>query len=650
MKRIKFINFPAGITLIEGKSGSGKTTLIKEIRTDDSVVMKQGLQPLENITVSSFIKKYTSVTPTSKHNKYFTDLKLEHISNSKIIDLSGGEFQRLHFWVSIVNAQVELILDEPVSFQDKRNRQLMTNIINDISQDIPKIVVITHQQLELILACKINVETSKFEIINSNNNKIEISSRLKEPKQIIKNFYKTSKPTFKSRKTIYSLIIAIMFILLFALISTPINKVVMNIYEKNNEKIYVTLSIDKANQDALKNNELSDVFYQIPLNGEEQTYFFTNEQIAGLTSTNTMASIYTMPTLVSIPSSASSAKNTCLYNFTTEQSAEIYNKYGIDNSLTTGTMCEFVMNYGLVVNDILYGSNQVSPNTNEAIIPYWLADLYFGDAANSVGQEITLSLNYFNPTTNEYQLVDYTFEVVGVTTTSEFIVYSAESFYLAAPKLNMYDDIKSYQMLSNQTGYAELDALSGQEIYEAVGTGVTTIYGYVYGGTSYSQFINYIEKNLPGAIIQDVNYKLQSGLISVFKSIIVAIILLIIVVGLIWLFLKQINKKESEYLEFEKVFLEDQNFKEIQGLYKKRDLKNIKNLLIITISLFTITTLFGQVNGVQGIYSNIISGNITEGVIAYFTINIITASLVSLLLLPIILTSFKTRPKGIKWK
>lgn len=162
---------------IEGKSGSGKTTLLslisgldrvtdgdikieneslKEINLDDYRANKIGvifqsfnllmqLTAIENIMVSIKNSKYK----VDDINKYILNLLElvginEEKANRKVVELSGGEQQRIAIARSISHSPDYIIADEPTGNLDFETEKVIMELFKKFVEDGKCVIVVTH--------------------------------------------------------------------------------------------------------------------------------------------------------------------------------------------------------------------------------------------------------------------------------------------------------------------------------------------------------------------------------------------------------------------------------------------------------------------------------------------------------------------------
>jgi zinc transport system ATP-binding protein len=153
------------ITLI-GPNGSGKTTtgkLILNILEPDEgkvtlntdriayVPQKLNIDPTVPLRVIDFM----CLTEDVSHSKVIKNLKLtgvENLNNKNLIDLSGGEFQRVLLARAIARNPDLLILDEPVQGVDFNGEIKIYKLIKDILDEINCGILLISHDLHFVMS------------------------------------------------------------------------------------------------------------------------------------------------------------------------------------------------------------------------------------------------------------------------------------------------------------------------------------------------------------------------------------------------------------------------------------------------------------------------------------------------------------------
>lgn len=153
---------------ITGPNGGGKTTLLKIIlgllKPDrgivkrDSTDLKIGYLPQKNMIDSHFpisvsevimsgLLSVRGLTETEKAERYRTTVEamgLEEHCSKPIGVLSGGQLQRALLGRAIISQPQLLVMDEPLSYIDKRFESRLYKLIEEMSADTT-IVLVSHE-------------------------------------------------------------------------------------------------------------------------------------------------------------------------------------------------------------------------------------------------------------------------------------------------------------------------------------------------------------------------------------------------------------------------------------------------------------------------------------------------------------------------
>ncbi|SER38761.1 ABC transporter ATP-binding protein [Pedobacter rhizosphaerae] len=176
IKNISFDIQRGDVVAIIGESGSGKSTLLKTIfgllKTDSGDVFfedkrvlgpdeqlipghKQMKMVTQDFSLNIYAKVYDNIasqlsntdlkTKTEKTLAIMEHLRILHLQNKKIIELSGGEQQRVAIAKAMVSDTQVLLLDEPFSQVDALlKNQLRADIKRVASETGVTVILVSH--------------------------------------------------------------------------------------------------------------------------------------------------------------------------------------------------------------------------------------------------------------------------------------------------------------------------------------------------------------------------------------------------------------------------------------------------------------------------------------------------------------------------
>ena len=168
------LKFNNGLTAIVGESGSGKSTLLNiiggldtnyfgKLYFNDNLIDKnnidlykknnigfifQSFNLLPNLTAYENVKIMSDLHSKNNKNKIlelFENLNISNILNKKPNELSGGQKQRVAIARALINDPDIILADEPTGALDKKNSQIVLNILKEISKD-KIVIVVTHSK------------------------------------------------------------------------------------------------------------------------------------------------------------------------------------------------------------------------------------------------------------------------------------------------------------------------------------------------------------------------------------------------------------------------------------------------------------------------------------------------------------------------
>ncbi|WP_129598145.1 ABC transporter ATP-binding protein [Anaerophilus nitritogenes] len=160
LKKLNLTVFEGEVLGIMGENGGGKSTLLKNISglvkpTKGKVKVKKEVGYLSqnpndylfNDTVYEELK-YTldqkNIKDLSRIDKVLKDLEIFHYRDKNPRDLSGGEKQRVALGSILVMEPEILILDEPTRGLDRKLKERLGKIINDLKNKGKTIILVTH--------------------------------------------------------------------------------------------------------------------------------------------------------------------------------------------------------------------------------------------------------------------------------------------------------------------------------------------------------------------------------------------------------------------------------------------------------------------------------------------------------------------------
>lgn len=164
------------IYLVVGESGRGKSTLFNtislmspvdngELYLDSLCLTKLNYEEINNyrknylsysmqlpyfldaLSVKDNIFKTVYDIDENKFLEYARLLKVDNILEKRMMDISGGEKQRINLLSALLKPSKILLLDEPTSSLDEDISKVFISLLNEVKKD--KIVIISSHNLEL---------------------------------------------------------------------------------------------------------------------------------------------------------------------------------------------------------------------------------------------------------------------------------------------------------------------------------------------------------------------------------------------------------------------------------------------------------------------------------------------------------------------
>ena len=154
------------VTLI-GPNGSGKSTTAKmalgvinpsegsaQCRRDicvSYVPQKLSVDWTMPLTVNRFMT-LTQTANESDVQRVLTSVGIEHLKNSQVRNLSGGEFQRVLLARAVVSAPELLVLDEPVQGVDFNGEIALYRLIEEIRRELNCGIILISHDLHVVMS------------------------------------------------------------------------------------------------------------------------------------------------------------------------------------------------------------------------------------------------------------------------------------------------------------------------------------------------------------------------------------------------------------------------------------------------------------------------------------------------------------------
>ncbi len=330
LKNFNYTFGSKGLYVLFGNSGTGKTTFINILlgltNFEKGTIYFNGKQYINMvhyediakyisyISQDSYFVDYLSVydnikvcSPNSSNNEIEKVLQQVQLENKKNIypnKLSGGERQRLAIAQLLLKKKKILILDEPTSSLDHKNRDLFFQIINALKEKV-LIICCTHDQKIFEYADSIINFNSleNYNQIEKNNDKNTNHQIIVDEVQQIKGSillkYILKKDKYKNRekKSAFFLILVFLISLLLCFIcfgyKEKLLQSLINRYSVNMVKVFCSIEEENYCDNILQKYNSTYKIY----NYAENIPSVEDEVVDGSSS-----AIYFDPTLLTLPS------------------------------------------------------------------------------------------------------------------------------------------------------------------------------------------------------------------------------------------------------------------------------------------------------------------------------------------------------------
>lgn len=449
LKDINIVFPDKGLVTIVGKSGSGKSTLLNIIGGIDNY--DSGELLIDNVNTKDFSKKdYNSYRNTYigfifqefnvvknltvyenislslrlknenlKDNDELISKTIESVGlkgkeNRKMNQLSGGERQRVAIARAIVKNPKVIIADEPTGNLDKKNRDVVMDILKEISKD-KLVIIVTHDKS---LSQKYSIDEITLKdgaVINNTLDKKEQVIESDINLDPIQPSYKTS--IFLSFKSLKQNLLRFIFIILFFTISLVFANTTINLYFSNATEEYVNFQKDYNNsyiklsqEQSFYNQNVKSGLFQIDTLGY-------NELINSFSKENTEENNYTYKVYKTF-------KNEIPIDWNFTGRLDYIYTDTIENIIIIEDFSEFSKDYEIVyVNNTI--SSKVKCYISDFVAYSLLACDYFDDYVDLDEEEISIEqvAEYLTNRTITSDQFNYPIQIEGIVVTNynEFI-------------------------------------------------------------------------------------------------------------------------------------------------------------------------------------------------------------------------------------
>lgn len=418
LKDVNIVFPEKGMVFIVGKSGSGKSTLLNVIGGIDSYdsgeliidglntknfsrndfnsyrnsyigFIFQEFNVIKNLTVFENIALSLQLKNESIKDNY--DLIMNTIEvvglkgkeKRKMNQLSGGERQRVAIARALVKNPKVIIADEPTGNLDKNNRDIVMDILKNLSTN-HLVLIVTHDKFLSKKYSNYEITLKDGQIIHNtleninHSNKEELNKRTNLNLNPIQPSFKT--PILLSLKSLKQNLIRFIFIIVFFCISLIFANTTINLYFSNataqysrfqteyNNK-YITLS----RQQTLYNQTVKTGFFQIDtINYENLIRSFNQDNGETESNNNYQYKIY------------KTFKNPIAINQNLEGNLDFIHSESIDNIIVIEDLTEFEKDYTIipVYNTLPNSQMPIRCYITDYVAESLIANNYFNDTVD----------------------------------------------------------------------------------------------------------------------------------------------------------------------------------------------------------------------------------------------------------------------------
>ncbi|PID87385.1 hypothetical protein CSB07_01700 [Candidatus Gracilibacteria bacterium] len=166
IKDLSFCLTKGEVLSIIGMNGTGKSTLLKAIAGINNIYSGKIIKKYKKvsyvpqkiyidktfpITVSEFIKVYNENITPKDLMKYLKIFGMEKKKDKSIVNLSGGEFQKVLIISALISKPELVLLDEPTSGIDIIGEEDFYKIISQIRKKFPELsIILVSHNLNLV--------------------------------------------------------------------------------------------------------------------------------------------------------------------------------------------------------------------------------------------------------------------------------------------------------------------------------------------------------------------------------------------------------------------------------------------------------------------------------------------------------------------